>query len=114
MEIIKDFNMDSFFSRSNSTLDIRSHLESLVCENNPDTDVLFIDKERLLKGKPTVVPNNPQAEKQVINAAVNSMRVNVTRYGKSIASNYSIQVRKHSEAGEFKGLFVKFTKKGTE
>tara|TARA_R100001244_G_C5157428_1_gene130563 strand:+ start:226 stop:570 length:345 start_codon:yes stop_codon:yes gene_type:complete len=112
MEIIKDINMDTMWARSSSTLDILDQLNNLFNDHDPDKDVLFIDKERILKGRPVAVPDNPNAERKTINAAVNAMRVNVTRYGKSIAKNHSMQVRKYSEDGIFTGVFVKFIVKG--
>ena len=122
MEIIKDINMETMWARSSSTLDIRDQMNVLFNEHDPDKDVLFIDKERLLKGRPVAVPDKPPqgygeadfeleraaVEKKTINAAVNAMRVNVTRYGKSIAKNHSVLVRKHNEDGIFTGVFVKF------
>jgi len=112
MEIIKDVNMETMFARSSSTLDIRDKLNVLFNEHDPDNDVLFIDKKRLLKGRPVVVSDNPDAEKNTINAAVNAMRVNVTRYTKTISKNHSVLLRKHSEDGVFTGVFVKFITKG--
>lgn len=111
MEIIRGIDMDAIWARSSSTLDIRDHLNVLFYESDPDKDVLFIDKGRLLKGRSVAVPDNPNAEKKTINTAVNAMRVNVTRYGKTISKKHSMLVRKHSEDGIFTGVFVKFVAK---
>tara|TARA_R110000751_G_scaffold171685_1_gene278137 strand:+ start:22 stop:366 length:345 start_codon:yes stop_codon:yes gene_type:complete len=111
MEIIKDINIETIWARSSSTLDILDQLNNLFNDHDPDKDVLFIDRERVLKGRPVVVSDYPDAERKTINAAVNAMRVNVTRYGKSISKNHSVLVRKHSEDGIFTGVFVKFVAK---
>tara|TARA_R110000751_G_scaffold111576_2_gene209971 strand:- start:4898 stop:5257 length:360 start_codon:yes stop_codon:yes gene_type:complete len=115
MEILRGVDMDTMWARSSSTLDIRDQLNSLFYENDPNKDVLFIDKERLLRGRPVVISdrgiNSIAMEKKTINDAVNAIRVNVTRYGKNIAKNHAIQIRKHSEDGIFTGVFVKFVSK---
>jgi len=112
MEIIKNVNMETIWARSRSTMDIRDQMNVLFNEHDPDNDVLFIDKKRLLKGRPVAVSDTPNEEKNTINAAVNAMRVNVTRYTKTISKNHSVLVRKHNEEGVFTGVFVKFKTKG--
>ena len=85
----------------------RKLYKDLFNNNNIDEDALFIEKERLLRGRDHLfdLENPPSNE---IDKAVNAMRTNLIRFAKEISNQHKVVIRKHKSKGEFKGILIQF------
>ena len=104
MEIVKNVQLARGIT---SASDVRVELKILFSNYNIDEDALFIEKERLLRGRDHLfdLENPPSNE---IDKAVNAMRTNVIRFAKEISNQHKVVIRKHKLKGEFKGILIQF------
>jgi len=104
MEIVKNIQLEK---GKTSVSDVKKELQNLFNNNNINEDALFIEKERLLRGRDHLfdLENPPSNE---IDKAVNAMRTNVIRFGKEISNQHKVVIKKHKSKGEFKGILIQF------